>query len=180
MKNTTFLLLNVILLCSCSFSSNKGPYNLSILTKLKSCEESALYFSNYNNYRRIRFDSQEFWNVNLCYNSQYKNIIVNNYYNDDSTYNPNLFENVSNFLNDYYFIYNEKLEKLFPPESTIAKSRMLSEGCYYIKKFDSEVDVIQDENYLLFKYTFERGYLFLKYFRALGKCNINYQFKIYT
>ena len=180
MKRVAFLVLNISLLCSCDLTLQHGPYNLTILTKLKSCDESVLYFDNYNKRCVLRFDNQEFWNVNLIYNSQKKNIVVNYYYNDDSTYNPNLFEKVSNFLNDYYFISNEKLEILFPPENTVAINRTVLKSYYTIKKFESKNDRIQDENYLYFEYTFDKGYLFLKYFRALGKSNANYQFQFDT
>lgn len=156
-------------------SSDKGPYNLSILTKLKSSEESS-YLSSSQRKRgtyHLWLVEDRYVLIDVRYDIQQKDYALDviddthkyGYTNDEE-------KQMAEFVSDYYFITKEKLETLFPPQYVRASHQWLfMEHRYVLKLYGSESD-IQNENSRDFTYEYVNGYLFLVSYdsnRVLGR-----------
>ncbi len=153
-------------------SIDKGPYNLSILTKLKSSEES-LYFTSFQKktYHLYLVESRHI-SIDVRYDVQQKDYVLEAIHDTHKYgYTDDEEKQIADFVSDYYFITKEKLELLFPPQYVRASSKLFTEHGYMLKLYGSESD-IRNENSRDFVYEYAGGYLFLiRYYanRILGR-----------
>ena len=175
MKKVIIVITFFSLLCGCKHqSSDKGPYNLSILTKLKSSEESSYLSSdNYNESHDIFLTESRRFSLKLRYDIEQSNIVldtINDHYNFG--YTDEEKNQISDFVANYYFITKEKLEVLFPPQYVKASFwKFFYKDRYVIKLYESDSD-LQNDNSRDFVYDFINGYLFLVRYdanRILGR-----------
>lgn len=163
-KKILFMLV-VLSLNSCNFFSN-GPYKNKLLDNLG--DSKNISFSHNFVYTCSATCNKEHFNLHMFYNSE-----INDFEAKDFTYfeynkTENTDENISiaqTFLNKYFFLYKEKLARLFP-----ATDPLLSFGNRILKT--SEIDIYKYENnydrenktYELYHYSSAGNYLCLKSF----------------
>ncbi len=163
------------LLFGCKHQSNdKGPYNLSILTKLKSSEESSLLSSSHRNWEQcdLWLVESRFVSIDIRYDNQQKDYVLDTIHDTYKYgYTDDEEKQIAEFISDYYFITKEKLEILFPPQFVRASYKPIWDHGYVLKLYASESD-IRNENSRDFVYEYAGGYLFLiRYYanRILGR-----------
>lgn len=154
-------------------SSDKGPYNLPTLTKLKSSEESLYLSSTHKKTYHLWLVESRYISIDVCYDIQQKDYVLDAI--DDTHkygYTDDEEKQMEEFISDYYFITKEKLETLFPPQYVRASHQWLLGGNrYMLKLYGSESD-IRNENSRDFSYEYVNGYLFLVRYdsnRILGR-----------
>lgn len=142
-------------------SSDKGPYNLSILTNLKSSEESLYLSSSHKETYHLYLVESRYISIDVRYDIQPKDYVLDAIHDTyEYGYTEDEEKQIADFVSDYYFITKEKLETLFPPQFVRASFKPFTKHGYVLKLYGSESD-IRNENSRDFVYEYANGYLFL-------------------
>ena len=174
-KIKNILLINFVLFSVFSCKSSKNdPYSVKYLNNLKS-QEDALIAKDFNKSYYL-YANNEYLRIYLTFDKDKKDIQVSKiafYY--EERFNEILENDVRIFFNTYFFLTNEKFEKLFPADYVESSLKPLTYSTINIKLYENAN--AKNNNFQLFTYTYEYdGFLILKSYNGLisGETNLKF------